>query len=118
MMRLNKDASLIALERKYQLLELEKYRFHAFENQLLYKDKRNDAKVLVNFIPSLVTHFDAPHSVISDRGTHFQSIFKRVFKLTRITHLLIIACHPYAISLEEVTNHELELSLERRSINL
>ena len=107
MKQLNMDASLTALERKYQLLELEKYRFHAFENQLLYKDKDNDAKVLVNFIPNLVTHFDAPHSVISDRGTHFQSIFKCVFKLTRITHLLIIACHPYAISLEEVTNHEL-----------
>ena len=60
---------------------------------------------------SLVTHFDAPHTVISDRGTHLQSIFKRVFKLTRITHLLIFACHPHAISVEEVTNHELELIL-------
>ena len=80
MKRLNKDDSLIALERKYQLLELEKYRFHAFEKQLLYKDKGNDAKVLVNFIPSLVTHFDAPHTVVSDRGTHFQSIFKKSFQ--------------------------------------
>ena len=108
MKRLNMDVSLTALERKYQLLELEKYRFHAFENPLLYKEKGNDAKVLVNLIPCLVTHFDAHHSVISDQGTHFQSIFKRVFKLTRITHLLIIAYHPHASSLEEVTNHELE----------
>ena len=68
MKRLNMDASLTALERNYQLLELEKYRFHAFENQLLYKDKGNGAKVLVNFIPSLVTHFDAPHSIITDQG--------------------------------------------------
>ena len=105
MTQLNKYASLIALERKYQLLELEKYRFQAFKNKPLYKDKGNDVKVLVNFIPSLVTHFDAPHSVISDRGTHFQSIFKRVFKITRITHLLIIAYHPHASSLEEVMNH-------------
>ena len=126
MKRLNKDASLIALERKYQLLELEKYRFHAFENPLLYKEKGNDAKVLVNLIPCLVTHFDAHHSVISDQGTHFQSIFKRVFKITRITHLLIIAYHPHASSLEDVTNHEIELilgkmidqSLRNRSIKL
>ena len=112
MKRLNMDVSLTALERKYQLLELEKYRFHAFENQLLYKDKDNDAKVLVNFIPNLVTHFDAPHSVISDRGTHFQSIFKRVFKLNRITHLFLnVANHPQEMSLEEVKNHELKLFL-------
>ena len=31
------------------------------------------------------------------------------FKLTSISYLLIIACHPYAIILEEVTNHELKL---------
>ena len=108
---LNIDASVIALERKYQILELEEYRFHAFESALLYKEKGNDAKVLVKFMPCVLTQFDDPLSVISNRGTHFQSIFKCVFKLTRITHLLIIACHPHAISLEEVTNHELELIL-------
>ena len=48
---LNIDASLIALERKYQLLELEEYRFHAFESIILYKEKGNDAKVLVKFMP-------------------------------------------------------------------
>ena len=111
MKQLNMDASVTALERKYQILELEAYRFHAFESALLYKEKGNDPKVLVNYIPSLVTHFDAPHSVISDRGTYFQSVFKRVLKLTRITHLLIIAYHPHASSLEEVMNHEIELIL-------
>ena len=89
---------------------MEEYRFNAFESAVLYKEKGNDAKVLVNLIPCLVTHFDAHHSVISDQGTHFQSIFKRVFKLTRIAHLLIIAYHPHASSLQEVKNHELELS--------
>ena len=109
---INKDSSLTALERKYQLLELEEYRLHAFESALLYKEKVNNAKVLVKFIPCLVTHFDDPNSIISDRGTHFQSIFKRVFKLTRITHLFfIIANHPHEISLEEVKNHELKLIL-------
>ena len=50
MKRLNMDASLTALERKYQLLELEKYRFHAFESAQLYKEKGNDPKVLVKFM--------------------------------------------------------------------
>ena len=99
---------------------MEEYRFHAFESALLYKENGNDAKVQVKFIPCLVTHFDTPHSVIIDRETHFQSIFKTVFKLTRIAHLLIIAYHRHASSLQEVKNHELELSwfLERRWINL
>ena len=51
MKRVNMDASLTSLERKYQLLELEEYRFHAFENAILYKVKGNDAKVLVKFMP-------------------------------------------------------------------
>ena len=48
---LNIDASVTALERKYQLLELEEYRFHAFESTILYKEKGNIAKVLVKFMP-------------------------------------------------------------------
>ena len=51
MKRLNKDASLTALERKYQILELQEYNIHAFESALLYKEKGNDAKVLVKFMP-------------------------------------------------------------------
>ena len=111
MKRLNMDASLTSLERKYQLLELEEYRFHAFESALLYKEKGNDAKVQVKCIPCLITRFDDPLSVLSNRDTHFQSIFKRVFKLTRITHLLIIAYHPHASSLEELMNDAVELIL-------
>ena len=106
---LNLDASLATLDTKYQLLEFEEDRFHALDSTLLYKEKRNYGKVLVKFMQCLLIHFDAPHSVISDRGTHFQSILKRFFKQTRITHLLIIAYHPHLSSLEEVMNHELEL---------
>ena len=51
MERLNMDASLTSLERMYQLLELEEYRFHAFESAILYKEKGNNAKVLVKFMP-------------------------------------------------------------------
>ena len=110
---LNINASVTALERMYQILALEEYRFHAFESAPLYKEKGNDAKVQVKFMPWVLTQFDDPLSVISNPSTHFQSVFKWIFKLTRITHLLIIACHPYAISLEEVTNHELELILRK-----
>ena len=45
------DASLTALGRKYQILQLEAYRFHAFEGTILYKEEGNDAKVLVKFMP-------------------------------------------------------------------
>ena len=48
---LNIDFSVTALERKYQILELEEYTFHAFESALLYKEKGTDAKVLVKFMP-------------------------------------------------------------------
>ena len=51
MKRLNMDASLTSLERKYQLLELEEYRFHVFKNAILYEEKANDTKVLVKFMP-------------------------------------------------------------------
>ena len=68
---LNKNASLVALERKYQVLKLEEYRFHALKSVVLYKETGNDAKVLAKFMPWLLTHFDAPLLVISDRGTQF-----------------------------------------------
>ena len=48
---LNINASVTALERKYEILALEEYRFHAFESALLYKEKGNDAKVLVKIMP-------------------------------------------------------------------
>ena len=34
---LNMNARLVALERKCQLLELEEYKFHAYESTRLYK---------------------------------------------------------------------------------
>ena len=34
---LNLNARLVALERKCQLLELEEFKFHAYESTLLYK---------------------------------------------------------------------------------
>ena len=48
---LNIDTSVTTLGTKYQILELEEYRFHALEIAILYKEKGNDAKVLVKFMP-------------------------------------------------------------------
>ena len=51
MHRLNIDASVTALERKYHILELEEYKFYSFESAPLYTEKGNDAKVQVKFMP-------------------------------------------------------------------
>ena len=68
---LNMYDSLAALERNYQLLELEQYRFHEFKSTWLYKEQANDAKAVVKFMQCLFTYFDDTHSFISSRGTHF-----------------------------------------------
>ena len=46
----NMNASLGALERTYELLELEVYIFHAYENAWLNNDKANDPKPMENFM--------------------------------------------------------------------
>ena len=68
---LNMYDSLAALERNYQLLELEQYMFHDFESAWLYKKQANDAKVVVKFIQCFFTRFDDSHSFISSRATPF-----------------------------------------------
>ena len=87
------DASLPALERKYELLVLEENRFRAYKSARLYKEKGNDAKAVGQFMQCLLTHFDAPHSIIRIQGTHFQSVFKPVFQLFGASPRLIITYH-------------------------
>ena len=72
---LNMDPSLVAWERKYQLLQLDEYSFHAYKSARLYKEIGNDAKVVGKFMQCVLTHFDAPHSVLCVRHTHLQSVF-------------------------------------------
>ena len=72
---LNRDASLPALERKYKLLVLVAYRFHAYKRERLYKEKGNDAKAVGKYMQCLLTHFDATHSVIFARVTNLLSVF-------------------------------------------
>ena len=71
----NMDASLPALERKYKLLVLVAYRFHAYKSERLYKEKGSDAKAVGKFIQFLLTNFDATHSVTFARITNLQSVF-------------------------------------------
>ena len=66
----NMDASLPALERKYKLLVLVAYRFHAYKSERLYKEKGNDAKAVGKFMQCLLTHFGVTYSVICVRVTN------------------------------------------------
>ena len=68
---LNMYDSLAALERNYQLLELEQYRFHEFKSTRLYNEQANDAMAVVKLMQCLLTRFDDSHSFISSRGTPF-----------------------------------------------
>ena len=92
----------------YILLELEEYRFHAYETERLYKEKAKVVKVVVKFMQCHFTHFDARHSVISDRGTHFQRIFKCVSQLSGTSNRLIISYHPHASDQEDLKNRDLK----------
>ena len=114
MMLLNMDASLIALERKYQLLQLEEYMFLAYENEPLYNEKGNDAKVVVKFIQYLFTSFDARHSVIRS-GYSISECFQRSSKLIRTANRVIVAYHPHASGQEELINDDLKRIFEQQS---
>ena len=107
------DASLLALEIKYQLLVLEEYRFHAYKSARLYKDKDNDAKAVGNIMQFLLTHFHAPHSVIRLRGTHFQSVLKRVFQLFGTSPRLIITYHRGPSGKEKKMNRAIKRIFEK-----
>ena len=110
---LNMDASLPALERKYQLLVLEENRFHAYKSERLYKEKGNDAKAVEKFMQCLLTHLHAPHSVIRLRGTHFQSVLKPVFQLFGTSPRLIITYHRGPSGKERMMNRGIKRILEK-----
>ena len=110
---LNMDASLLALERNYQLLVLEEYRFHAYKSERLYKDNDNDAKAVGNFMQCLLIYFHAPHSVIRIRGNHFQSVFNPVFQLFGTSHRLIITYYPGPSGKEKKMNRVIKRIFEK-----
>ena len=105
---LNMDSSLVALERMYMVLALEVYRFHAYVTERLYKEKANDVNVVVKSIQCHFPRFDARHSVISDRGTHFQRIFKCVSQLSGTSNRVIFSYHPHVSDQEHLKNRDLK----------
>ena len=93
---LNMDAILIELERKNQLIELEDYRFHAYENERLYKEKGNDAKRIgkLNVMPFHT--FRRPSLSHKRWGYSISECFQTSSQIIRTTNRLIIAYHPHA----------------------
>ena len=93
---LNMDASLIPLERTYQLLEFEEYTFHANENERLYKEKGSDAKRggKVNAMPFHT--FRRPSLSHKRWGYSISECFQTSSQIIRTTNRLIIAYHPHA----------------------
>ncbi|GKC98691.1 reverse transcriptase domain-containing protein, partial [Tanacetum coccineum] len=74
----------------------------------------NDARVVCKFLKSLFARFDAPHAIISDRGTHFcNDQFAKVMLKYGVTHRLSIAYHPQISGQVEVSNRGLKRILER-----
>ena len=68
---------------------------------------------VVKFMQCLFTRFDARHSAISGRRTHYQSILKQVSQLIWTFNRLIIAYHPHASDQEELKNRDLEWIFEK-----
>nr|GEY43658.1 DNA-directed DNA polymerase [Tanacetum cinerariifolium] len=55
----------------------------------------NDARVVVKFLKSLLSRFEIPQAIISDRETHFcNDQFTRVMIKYGVTHRLATAYHP------------------------
>ncbi|GKA96226.1 reverse transcriptase domain-containing protein [Tanacetum coccineum] len=74
----------------------------------------NDARVVVKFLKSLFSRFDAPRAIISDRGTYFcNDKFNKVMSKYGVTHRLSTTYHPQTSRQVEVTNRGLKRILER-----
>ncbi|GJX62623.1 reverse transcriptase domain-containing protein [Tanacetum coccineum] len=74
----------------------------------------NNARVVVKFLKSLFSRFDALRAIISDRGTHFcNDKFDKVMSKYGVTHRLSTPYHPQMSGQVEVTNRGLKRILER-----
>ncbi|GKD50023.1 reverse transcriptase domain-containing protein [Tanacetum coccineum] len=55
----------------------------------------NDARVVVNFLKKLFSHFGIPKDLISDKGTHFcNRLIKKILKMYGVHHRIATAYHP------------------------
>ncbi|KAJ9542541.1 hypothetical protein OSB04_029047 [Centaurea solstitialis] len=74
----------------------------------------NDAKVVVNFVKSLVCRYGCPKAIISDRGTHFANhLLEKTLQRYGVHHRFSTAYHPQANGQAENTNRALKRILEK-----
>ncbi|KAJ9544867.1 hypothetical protein OSB04_024574 [Centaurea solstitialis] len=74
----------------------------------------NDAKVVVDFVKSLVCRYGCPKALISDRGTHFANYrLEKTIKRYGVHHRFSTAYHPQANGHAENTNRALKRILEK-----
>ncbi|KAJ9556921.1 hypothetical protein OSB04_011535 [Centaurea solstitialis] len=75
----------------------------------------NDAKVVVNFVKSLVYRYGCPKVIISDRGTYFANyLLEKTLKRYGVHHRFSTAYHPQANGQAENTNRALKRILKRQ----
>ncbi|GJX37609.1 reverse transcriptase domain-containing protein [Tanacetum coccineum] len=74
----------------------------------------NDARVVINFLKKLFSHFGIPKALISDKGTHFcNRQLKKVLKRYGVHHHFATAYHPQTSGEVENTNRALKRILEK-----
>ncbi|KAJ9552979.1 hypothetical protein OSB04_017024 [Centaurea solstitialis] len=74
----------------------------------------NDAKVVVDFVKTLVCRYGCPKAIISDRGTHFANyLLEKTLKRYGVHHWFSTAYHPQANGQAENTNRALKRILEK-----
>ncbi|KAJ9566726.1 hypothetical protein OSB04_002692 [Centaurea solstitialis] len=74
----------------------------------------NDARVVVDFVKSLVCRYGCPKAIISDRGTHFANyLLEKTLKRYGVHHRFLTAYHPQANEQAENTNRALKRILEK-----
>ncbi|GJZ17905.1 reverse transcriptase domain-containing protein [Tanacetum coccineum] len=74
----------------------------------------NDARVVVNFLKKLFSHFGIPKDLISDKGTHFcNRLIKKILKMYGVHHRIATAYHPQTSGQVENTNRALKRILEK-----
>ncbi|KAJ9567664.1 hypothetical protein OSB04_003630 [Centaurea solstitialis] len=74
----------------------------------------NDAKVVVDFVKSLVCKYGCPKAIVSDRGTHFANyLLEKTLKRYGVHHRFSTAYHPQANGQAENTNRALKRILEK-----
>ncbi|GKB85542.1 reverse transcriptase domain-containing protein [Tanacetum coccineum] len=74
----------------------------------------NDARVVVNFLKKLFSHFGIPKALISYRGTHFcNRQMEKIFKKYGVHHRIATTYHPQTSGQVENTNRALKRILEK-----